>query len=496
MQRKFVGILLLGFLVLLALPAQAATNTRIYLTPSSGRLNLGNEFEIEVLADTQGSSVNTAEANLTFSSNTLELLSVTQGSTFVLPTPDSKLVEGNTIYIGGGLPTPGYNGKSGVIGVLKFRAKAIGRATVNLTRGRMLLNDGNGSSANVSTSGASFDITPAAVGSVEVYSPTHSNQQAWSNHNDVELAWILPAGAKEVSYIWDQSPDTIPDDIIDPSTTNSISFPKTADGTWYFHIKARGSAPNYPFGQTVNYKVSIDTVAPTSINLKLLHEKDDAHVSTTPSIAFSAIDATSGVWRYDVYMDNKFVKELADEPFLYDGQELGDHVIKVIGYDRAGNSIESKLPITITPTTAFPASRPVSWPVIIVTLNALLLLAVGVVIYRQNKQLNVSHNSVDRIISIENRMPQVAGEISSLRQIMDVRFREVNQKIETEIRRSVAEIKSEIDVRISRLNDPVKVAKARQQVSMNLASEIRSTHNSTELEVLQRLYNEFVYNKT
>src|SRR6185503_7188202 len=116
-------------------------------------------FTVTVLTDTEGATVNTAESNITFTSDTLELVSVSQGSTFLLPSPASPNKGKSTAYFGGGLPNPGFNGSNGVLGIMRFKAKAIGKGSINISRGNILLNDGSGSQAVTSTAGASFIIT-------------------------------------------------------------------------------------------------------------------------------------------------------------------------------------------------------------------------------------------------------------------------------------------------------------------------------------------------
>lgn len=494
-MKRFFAILSVTFLLLLPAISSAA---ELSLSPSSGRLAIGDEFTITILADTGGELVNTAETNIVYSSDKLELVGVSQGSTFILPTPASTHTENNTIYVGGGLPSPGYNGKSGVLGVLRFKAKAIGKAQINVIRGRMLLNDGSGTAANVTLSGAQFDITPVAVGQVQVYSATHSDQQAWSNHNDVELGWILPAGATDVSYIWDHSPDTVPDDIIEPAVNNSISFPKTADGTWYFHIKARGKQANYPFGQTTNYKVQIDTIAPLPFAIGLVSENDTTNTSTTPTINYEATDATSGVSRYDVYMDGKQIRELAEKTFVFRKQEQGNHTIKVIAYDRAGNGTESLLPIKVT----IPGQQPVTFDYVkkflqlpvyfLVLINLLLVLLVASVLRNQRKQTSnttVQAVQLQTIRSEIGRVVELDADLSQLRTQIDRRFvdmradreeaiqdlrAELDHKLAAEIERNVTWMKREITNRIreASYNNPKVAEKIRQQVSENIAAEI------------------------
>ncbi len=57
---------------------------------------------------------------------------------------------------------PGYTGSSGKIITLNFRAKTAGTATLSISGGSVLANNGNGTEINMSSGHATFTILPAA----------------------------------------------------------------------------------------------------------------------------------------------------------------------------------------------------------------------------------------------------------------------------------------------------------------------------------------------
>src|SRR5258708_5944561 len=83
---------------------QAAT---LYLSPASGSFPVGTSFNVSVRTNTQSQAVNTAEATISYSSDTLTLVQVAGGSTFPLQTPGSPSKSGGRAYFSGGIPTPG-----------------------------------------------------------------------------------------------------------------------------------------------------------------------------------------------------------------------------------------------------------------------------------------------------------------------------------------------------------------------------------------------------
>ncbi len=137
----------------------AATLT---VTPPSASVTEGSTFSVSVRTDTQGQSVNVAEATVGFSTDTLEIVSVSAGSTFTLQTPGSPGKTATGAFFSGGIPS-GYTGSAGSVGRITFRAKKAGKGTISVTSGKVLLNDGSGTNVLNSTSGSVITITPKAV---------------------------------------------------------------------------------------------------------------------------------------------------------------------------------------------------------------------------------------------------------------------------------------------------------------------------------------------
>ncbi|MEJ0021755.1 MAG: cohesin domain-containing protein [Candidatus Doudnabacteria bacterium] len=267
---------ILGFLAVFLFLPQISHAATIFTTPSSGSFGVGSSFTVSIKTNTQGAAVNTAEATISYSTDTLDLVSVKQGSTFFLSAPGSPAKGTGTAYFGGGVPSPGYNGSGGTLGTATFRAKAAGAATVTISSGKVLLNDGNGTDAFSGGSGGRFNITapapyatpstsPAGALTVTVTSGTHPVQDNSYSSRDVILNWDRPAGVFGYSFALDQIPDTIPDNTLDTTVTTTKTYTGLADGTWYFHIKARTQSSSAGFGPTTNFKIQINTQNPASL---------------------------------------------------------------------------------------------------------------------------------------------------------------------------------------------------------------------------------------
>jgi len=91
----------------------------------------------------------------------------------------------------------------------------------------------------------------------QVTSMTHPDQSTWYADNDPEFQWICDdpvSGISGYSYLLDQNSGTIPLDI-SMGTGTSTTYFDVADGTWYFHVKARNGSGLW--GGTAHYKVNI-----------------------------------------------------------------------------------------------------------------------------------------------------------------------------------------------------------------------------------------------
>lgn len=376
MKKVSLFICISAFVVFFPRFAGAAT---LYFSPSGGSFSVGSTFSVSVRTNTQGQAVNTAEATITYTADTLELVSVGGGSSFPLQTPGSPSKSFGQAYFSGGVPTPGYNGVSGSVGSMTFRAKAVGTAQLAIDSGKILLNDGEGTNALAGTSGATFTITPPPVGNVQVSSQTHPNPNDWYAKSAVELSWSRPEGAYGFSFDFDQEPVTIPDNQLDTTVTTKKTYENVKDGTWYFHIKSRGQTGS--FGGTVHFKVQIDNLAPNPPTITLEENVDANAITGAPNIIFESSDSGSGIASYDILIDGDLVQEKATSPYKLEKLKKGKVNVEVKAYDRAGNSSSSNLVLNVTaplegsaPASVKLTGRSITIPLYIVWVAGGLLL--------------------------------------------------------------------------------------------------------------------------
>lgn len=110
---------------------QAATNEAVLsLSPSSSSFNLNSTFNIEIIVNSGGSTIDGADVvNLNYPNASLELLKITPGSIFQV----TPVKQGGGIVSLVAIVPPGNNGYNGTGTVATLTFKTIGSGTANLT---------------------------------------------------------------------------------------------------------------------------------------------------------------------------------------------------------------------------------------------------------------------------------------------------------------------------------------------------------------------------
>lgn len=343
LSRAKPHLYIVVFALLSLLGVREAYAASIYMSPGSGTYAVGATVSVSVRVNTAGQAVNTGEATISYSADTLELISASQGATFSLAAPDSPKRSAGSVYFGGGIPSPGYTGSAGVLGTLNFRIKNTGVGTVSVTSGKTLLNDGFGTDAYTGATGARFTLVssaaPTPFSAPTISSPTHPDQNRWYATSSPVFTWTLPQGGNAVSFVFDTNANTVPDAQDDQAGGNAMAFSNIADGASYFHIRARVGGV---FGATSHYRVQIDATPPEKFALNVATD-----VNGIPTVSFETTDAGSGIARYELRVDEELVEENATSPYELSSISRGKHTVTVVAYDHAGNAQEASASIFV-----------------------------------------------------------------------------------------------------------------------------------------------------
>ncbi len=141
-----LAVLVVAVIALLLWTKSHDQSAKINLAlPSS--VTTGATFEVPLKVSVK-QAINAGEFYFNFPADRLSVKEIKKdNSFFTLWVKDSPAFDNQTgsIYLAGGLPTPGFSGTDGMIATVVFTAKASGQATISLnSRSRILANDGNG----------------------------------------------------------------------------------------------------------------------------------------------------------------------------------------------------------------------------------------------------------------------------------------------------------------------------------------------------------------
>ena len=134
----------------------------LYSEPEEGQYYLEDVFVAEIKINTEGEEINAIKVDLAFSQDVLEIKDFSQGNSILALWPEGPSFSNQTgkIHFIGGIPG-GYSGEDGLLGKIVFGAKKGGKALVQIEdSSQVLLNDGLGTLAELTSKGGFFTIFP------------------------------------------------------------------------------------------------------------------------------------------------------------------------------------------------------------------------------------------------------------------------------------------------------------------------------------------------
>ncbi|HTY39655.1 MAG TPA: cohesin domain-containing protein [Candidatus Paceibacterota bacterium] len=366
-RSRQAAILILG-LALLGLrspipAARAETSASLYVGPNTGTFVVDSVFTVSVYVNTNGQDINALDAILKFPPDKLQVVSPTAGKSFlqIWVTPPVYDNSAGTIRFQGAIPNPGINTSQGLISQVTFRVINIGSANIRFDdSSKVLLNDGKGTNILGRTSSGLYKfILPPPAGPV-VTSETNPDPERWYNSKTAVFRWQGDPGVDGYSFVLDDEPDTIPDDIVE-STSTTQTYRDVADGMHYFHIKAHAAGV---WDGTTHYLIKVDTTPPADFSIQV----SPSSFTTTkqPTVTFQTTDAESGVDHYELRLvplvpsgsggsnPQSFFVETTS-PYIPD-LDYGAYDVIVRAYDKAGNYAQSTERIQIV-TSIFSVVR-------------------------------------------------------------------------------------------------------------------------------------------
>ena len=338
--------------------AEAAT---FELNPENGSFDSGGRFTVDVLINSKGVAVNSAEGVISFNTRYLTIEKISTEVSilkFWVQEPTFSNAAG-TISFGGGLPTPGFNGPNGKIFRITFLTAGVGESSLKFLSGAILANDGVGTNILTSSDEGRYTIgpvkvAPQAVPVIEapgevplpvVIFETHPDEEKWWNNNIFKALWKLPTGVTGVNYAFSNNQNyELPARSKGLLKETSFSLEEFRDGAWYFFARFRSDEG---WGKTASRKVLVDRQAPDFFEVRRV-DLDDS-TSAKPVINFETQDDASGVAFYQVKVGDSDWLDVAGPEYKLSPRSPGDHKILVRAFDGAGNYRESSLQVTVEP---------------------------------------------------------------------------------------------------------------------------------------------------
>ena len=156
----------------LIIPTSSARAAVLYLEPSEGTYHVNDTFLVEVRIDVEDKCINVVDVNLSFSQDILKAVNFSRGNSILTLWLKEPLIDQNQglISFTGGIPggycgiLPGDPGKTNLLGRIIFQVKETNQEQTAkiefLDTSQVLLNDGLGTPAKLTSRGAIFTVLP------------------------------------------------------------------------------------------------------------------------------------------------------------------------------------------------------------------------------------------------------------------------------------------------------------------------------------------------
>lgn len=386
-MNKINGIVIIAA-VLFSLCAfsKGASAATLFTTPQSGTHALQETFFIDIKIDSQGDSINAAQARVLFPATILEVRAVdTADSVFGFwPEEPSFSNENGTVdFIGG--TVNGVSGASLRALTIEFIAKSVGEAPISLDNGAITIDDGTGTNVLTGATGANHRVSVSAVvpppplvsetatstqqtlplpgepipppviiermpepaqglpAMPSVSIPLYPHQDAWYNiATPFNATWALPLDIIDVATAINVNPNFTPqrgERLFD----NKI-FDSVPEGVSYLHVRFKNTIG---WGPTAHYRLAIDTAPPAPFVIESASgfQTDDP----APVFRFETNDALSGIKHYLIKIGDAEAFEWKSGTLQLPLQQPGTKRVSVRALDMAGNGTSANVDLITTP---------------------------------------------------------------------------------------------------------------------------------------------------
>lgn len=415
----FLFILALSFT---AVPFASAQKEGASLTiyPQTGAFVKRSTFDVSVFLNTGGKDVGYVKIDLKFDPRYLQVVVPAKGLSLVSEWifPPSFSNTSGIISLQGGFAGGGINSSEGLISVIVFQAKAIGKTVINfLDSSKVFLADARGTNILSSTNRGEYSIILSPPKGPQIFSSTHPDQNKWYRNNSPAFTWSKAEGVERFSYSLDRDPFGEPDNITD-TNLNSQFFEGLEDGIWYFHLKAQKGKI---WGGASHSQVNIDNSPPLSFKPRL--EIFTTTLDHNLLFHFDTVDLFSGLDYYEARIvdmsDPKNILYLGfirtESPYRFDTErKRGTFKLIIRAFDKAGNHQEGEADIRVITSNFVRADKglyvfgrffPLWFPVLV--LGLIVITIIGIIIWRYERRKNIQRRLERDIKEVEEGLEDI-----------------------------------------------------------------------------------------
>src|SRR3989338_5643043 len=158
-MKNYKWVLIIGAVLFTASNTLAATFS---VVPASQTVAVGQEFNADLLIDSEGVSINAAQAVLNFPSSVLQAVAIDNASSvFNFWVEDPNIANGAISFIGG--TSKDANDKALKVFRIKFKAVGAGTADITINEGVVTASDGKGTNVLSVVKGGRIIVSPSAI---------------------------------------------------------------------------------------------------------------------------------------------------------------------------------------------------------------------------------------------------------------------------------------------------------------------------------------------
>ena len=372
LTKKFIILITLSLgIVLFGKSVDAAT---LYINPIEQTVSAEETFLIDIYLDSDKEIINAVQGQILYSQNLLEIVDISHGDSFLTLWPKEPTYDSDTgtLDFAGGTPSGSYVFDAKTLTVT-FRAKRTGIATISFIENytSVHLHDGSGTPTKLTTTEGKITINTPSSQEIEIFSPSHPDQDKWYSANDFIVQWE-PRIDAFYSYVISADPQAEPDTIQEEEIGN-VTFHDLTDGIHYFILYEKLSGENWEY--IGKRRVKIDQTPPLPFEIELADSTKE--YAENKAIIFATTDAMSGIDYYDVLQGDELIINISS-PYNYKINKSTYFLVRA--HDKAGNITESGKLITLENKKTFS-----NFAIMIAVIVVLLIIIIFIILRSRSK---------------------------------------------------------------------------------------------------------------